>query len=211
MSQQEGAVRRPLSRCARCGREIVSDQVVEHAGGAYCTACVGEALNADRAHRSGARPGSVAIAVVLSLVPGLGQMYNGQLMKGLLVLGGFLLLCISGDQLPSGLQATGIVTLYFWNLFDAYWTARRIDERGLPDLPPLPVEQWDSPSAPAWGVLLILLGVMFLLDNFGLLRLTVERAWAIGLLSLGLCLLLSFALSLRARNPVQEVPHDSTR
>jgi hypothetical protein len=73
------------------------------------------------------------------------------------------------------------------------------------------VEQWDPPGAPAWGVLLILLGVMFLLDNFGLLRLTVERAWAIGLLALGICLLLSFALSVRTRNSLQEAPHGNTQ
>ncbi len=210
MSQPEGAGPRAVPRCARCEREIVSDQVVEHAGGAYCTRCVGEALNADLARRRGTRAGGVALAVLLSLVPGLGQMYNGQLLKGILVLGGFLLLCIAGDELPAGLQATGIVTLYFWNLFDAYWTARRLEQRGLPELPPVPIEQWDAPSAPAWGVMLILLGAMFLLDNFGLLRLTAERAWALGILALGLCLLFSFALSLRSRNPVQEAPHGST-
>jgi TM2 domain-containing membrane protein YozV len=234
--------------CSKCHREIPEGQRVEHRGNLYCMDCVGKALNEEAtgwatvrsafqaagqetakwlAVRRETGPRSPVAAVLLSLIPGLGQMYNGQLRKGVVVLGGFLVLATGGMEPVLGalLHTAAIVTLYFWNLFDAHSTAQRITQGEIPS-PPLPArpeyveagagplsavspQQPPSPPAPrtsgaraAWGVFLIILGVLFLLSNYGIAWLTWHRIWPVALLALGIWMLISFSLvRLRPTSP----------
>jgi hypothetical protein len=156
-------------------------------------------------------------------------MYNGQMRKGVVLLGGFLVLATGGFQPILGplLHTASIAALYFWNLFDAYWTAQRINGGEMGEEVPVapvgeqPVQpQQPTVAAPAaqvmpmqetveeprrgpsgalagWGVFLIILGCLFLLNNFGVAWLTWSRIWPTALLALGIWLLISFALSRR--------------
>lgn len=210
MSMPEAASAR---RCAKCGREMAEGQAVEHAGAAYCLDCVGRALNGAAGGEQPGRHRSVALAVVLSVVlPGLGQMYNRQLLKGVLVLGGFLVLAMGRGPIDGGLNTALLVALYFWNIFDAYWTAQAIDRSQAPDVE---VAQWVAPessSAPAWGVVLIVLGIVFLLYNFGVPWITFGLIWPMAAFALGLWLLIRSVAS-RGTSPSadarsQEVDHE---
>ncbi|MGZ4852498.1 MAG: zinc-ribbon domain-containing protein [Halobacteriota archaeon] len=69
------------------------------------------------------------IAAVLSfLVIGLGQIYNGQILKGLLMLG-VAILC--------GITIVGLIVsfiIWLYGVFDAYGTAKRMNQdRGYPE------------------------------------------------------------------------------
>jgi TM2 domain-containing membrane protein YozV/DNA-directed RNA polymerase subunit RPC12/RpoP len=259
MSSPESEQRRV---CARCNREIAQGQHIEHRGAIYCTECVGKALNGEAPGHSIIRRDveaawreagewlsvrretgyrNATLAVILSLVPGLGQMYNGQMRKGVVVLGGFLVLATGGllPILGGLLHAASIAVIYFWNLFDAYWTAERINRGEMgevatrpppvqpaqPAQPPQPAAAAPATPAPApepepargpsgalagWGVFLIILGVLFLLNNFGTAWMTWDRLWPAALLAFGVWLLASFALSRRQpRSP--EPPSEETR
>jgi len=231
------------STCSKCHREIPEGQRVEHQGNLYCMDCVGKALNEEAPGwatvRSGFQaagreiakwltvrretgPRSATAALLLSLIPGVGQMYNGELRKGVVVLGCFLVLATGGMEpiLGALLHAAAIATLYVWNLFDAYSGAHRIN-RGEIAVPPsaaqaesvesrpqpasgLSLRQPRAPSPPrtsgarpAWGAFLIILGVLFLLSNYGVAWLTWHRIWPVALLALGLWLLISFSLARR--------------
>jgi len=198
--------------CAKCGREIADGQRVEHRGALYCAVCVGEVLNGALAPQPAPRH-NVALAVILSFLPGLGQMYNRQMKKGLLVMGAFFFTTVMREEIGLG-SAMGVITptLYFWNLFDAYWTAKRIKRAGMPE-PEVPPEEdwslplverrWESATTPAFGVLLIVLGILFLLNNFGVGWLTYDRLWPAAILALGLWLLASFAFSRRGSAPLK--------
>ena len=240
----------PTSTCARCKKEIAEGERVEHRGTVYCMDCVGKMLNGE-AHRWASLRADLhvawqealnwlsvrretgyrnpTLAVILSLLPGLGQMYNGQMRKGVVLLGGFLVLATGGFQPILGplLHTASIAALYFWNLFDAYWTAQRINGGEMGEqVPVVPVrEQPVQPQQPAvavpaaqvapmqetvekrreqpsgalagWGVFLIILGALFLLNNIGIAWLTSRRIWPTALLALGIWLLISFALSRR--------------
>jgi len=187
----------PAPTCARCHKEIPAGQRVEHRGALYCMECTGRALNGDasaaKAHHS------PAAAVILSLLPGLGQMYNRQPFKGILVLGAFLILALGEGPFGDGsLNTAALVVLYFWNLFDAYWTAERVNRSPQPPVQwayPAYQEQAGSAAAVAWGWLLIILGVLFVLNNFGVTWLTFDRLWPAALFTLGIWLLISFAVS----------------
>jgi len=229
MSLPEGS---PPPVCARCKEALAAGQQVEHRGAVYCMNCIGRALNGETtAQKESGAPGLIerarqaldseaakgqwpyarnpTHAVLLSLLPGLGQMYNGQMAKGVVVMVAFFALASTLPPL--------VVPLYFWNLFDAYWGARAVGEPGSPVAPsPFPLapeipfppaaaaQDWpQSPTAPAWGVLLIVLGILFLLNNFGITWLTWDRLWPATLLCLGIWLLVSFMLS-RRRPPAPE-------
>ncbi|UCH35063.1 MAG: hypothetical protein JSV65_01555 [Armatimonadota bacterium] len=208
-------------RCRRCNKELAQGQRVEHRHGLYCLECVGHALNGAEAAPTKERR-SPAVAVLLSLLPGLGQMYNGQMLKGVLVLGAFLLIAIGEGPIlgweHTGLNTTLLVGLYFWNLFDAYWTAQRINRAELPYVPvgeqqlslsevtSALEERAESSAAPAFGVLLIVLGVLFLLNNFGATWLTEDMFWPAVFLALGIWMLVSFTLSRRRLPPVEPAP-----
>jgi len=185
--------------CTRCGQVVAEGQRLEHKGAIYCQECVGRTLNGAAAPL---RAHSVAKAVLLSLLPGVGQMYNHQLRKGVVVLAAFMVVA-SGNVLPGGLQAAVLVPLYFWNLFDAYWGARRINQQGLPELPPVGELEVPEVAPVAWGVLLIVLGLLFLLNNFGVVWLTWDRLWPAALLVVGLWLLVNFFLQ-RGPSPASE-------
>ena len=207
----------PTPICTRCQRPIPEGQRLQHRDAMYCLDCVGKSLNGD-VSSDRARRRSPGLAVLLSLVPGLGQMYNAQMLKGVIVLVAFLILATGGGPLDtwdhSGLNTALLVTLYFWNLFDAYWTALRINRAELPQVPEAPsfaARPAQSPAAPAWGVLLIVLGVLFLLNNFGATWLTWDRVWPLAILALGIWLLISFALSRRVALPPQDEPPHGRR
>jgi hypothetical protein len=199
-----------ILKCCLCGRELTAERRLPHNGGDYCLECAGTALKEAEFRRQGFSR-SPGLAAFLSLIPGLGQMYNRQLTKGVILLIVFFALCDgSGQHQGYGLF---IPVLILWNMFDAYWMARRINEGGAPL--PLPLEnhrlemelRWESATTPAWGVLLIVLGILFLLNNFGVTWLTYELLWPAALLVIGLWLLYTFAVSSKPKTNEQESDH----
>lgn len=194
--------------CSSCRKPVPEGSQTEHAGAVYCTDCVGEALGRQASRRKESER-DPQLAVLLSLLPGLGQMYCGLMTKGLLILGSFMFV-VAGPSLGQ-LQTPTACTLYFWNLFDAYWTAQRINRSELPTPPPWPEEQrWESVTAPAWGVLLILVGAVFLLNNLGVTWMTLDRAWPAVLMGLGIWLLVVFAISRRPITSPEATPQEAS-
>lgn len=72
------------------------------------------------------------IALFLSIIPGLGQMYNGQILKGILIPVLFFIFMIIGDYYEdtfiSGPIGLTFLAIYFYNLGDAYKTANDINK-----------------------------------------------------------------------------------
>lgn len=107
--------------CPHCGKP--NDDVAR-----FCTAC-GKPLAAVPS-RTPAK--SSGVAVVLSFFwTGLGQMYNGQIGKGIvLMILQLVLLTVGALTLLFGIGIIlliAAVVLWAWNLFDAYNTAERIN------------------------------------------------------------------------------------
>jgi TM2 domain-containing membrane protein YozV len=133
------------------------------------------------------------LAFLLGLIPGVGAIYNGQYVKGLIHAAIFgLLITISqpGDN-PMLIMST--VAFYVYMPFEAYHTARK-RQAGLP------VDEWSSlmttkpPTSPVpiGPVVLILVGVLFLLNSLHLLELrAVVRFWPVLLIIGGVAMLLN--------------------
>ena len=130
---------------------------------------------------------SPGLAFILGLIPGVGAIYNSQYAKGLVhVLVFTMLIAVASNSGSDG----GIFVPIFmgWEAymaFEAYHTAKKrqlgevVDEFSSI----LPLRGKGFPVAP---VALIILGVLFLLNNLDLLRLReLVRYWPVFLIALG--------------------------
>ncbi len=129
-------------------------------------------------------PKSPFAALLLSILfPGLGQVYNGQLSKALIIFcvwAGCLYTMIEVNPLP------WVFVMAFTTLFsyvDAWRTATLINARAAGgDL----TEELDVADSPLWGGALVLLGVVLLLHNVGWVDLReMQRYWPVLLIVAG--------------------------
>jgi hypothetical protein len=144
---------------------------------------------------AGSSDASPGAAFVLGLIPGVGAIYNGQYAKGILHII-ILAMLFAGAERSNGAAEPFFALLIpgFWAYmaFEAYHTARRRREG-------LPVDEFSGfdlgraegrsriPLAP---ILLIFFGIVFLLDNLGLLELReMLRYWPVAMIALGVYLL----------------------
>jgi TM2 domain-containing membrane protein YozV len=139
---------------------------------------------------AGASPG---LAFLLGLIPGVGAIYNGQYVKGLVhvVILGILISIVSSGEAAGGLEplfGMMIGVWVFYMAFEAYHTAKKrqigqsVDE--FSSLVPLRGGQTTHfPVAPA---VLIAVGLLFLLHNMDIIRISqLLRYWPIALIALG--------------------------
>ena len=131
---------------------------------------------------------SPALAAFLSLFPGFGHLYNGEIGKALVFFSAFAT-CIfvlsdtNGGNAFFGLMIPFIV---FYNMIEAYRSAERINLQSLSGQPAT-----DEPSSNRlWGWALVVMGGLLLLHNLGLFRFEwVAKLWPLLLIAAGFALL----------------------
>ncbi len=160
---------------------------------------------------------SPALAFVLGLIPGVGAIYNGQYVKGLVhaVVAGLLLSLANATEESAGEPFIIMVLVSFWGYmaFEAFHTAKK-RQAGLP------VDEWSSlvtpnrymSRAPIGPVLLILLGVLFLLDTLHLIAFReLARFWPVLLIVAGSIMLYYRIAGARNAPHVLDQPLNPTR
>lgn len=142
---------------------------------------------------AGASPG---LAFLLGFIPGVGAVYNGQYVKGLIhvVILGILIAIVNDSELSEPLQplfGMMIAVWVFYMAFEAYHTAKRrqlgqpVDE--FSSLVPRRGQPSRFPMAPT---VLIAIGLIFLLHNLNILRISeMLRYWPVALIGLGVYML----------------------
>lgn len=124
------------------------------------------------------------LAVVFSvLLPGLGQVYNGEPARALVFFFGVVgSIYMTAEASPFPF-AFLIPFLWIYGLIDAHKRATAINRRFLGGAPS--EEERDSES-PAWGATLVVVGLLLLLNNLGWLDLVrLQRYWPILLILAG--------------------------
>ena len=126
------------------------------------------------------------VALLLSLLmPGLGQIYNGQFAKAIFfffAFSGSIYLVTEGHPLPFAVFLPFII---FSNMIDAFRSATIINTRGTPSA----LEE-DDIESPGWGIGLAVIGLLILLNNLGWLRLgALVPYWPLLLIVAGIVLL----------------------
>jgi TM2 domain-containing membrane protein YozV len=174
--------------CRHCGKALCPACTRDVRGALYCEACLAELVSAPLAAKDPtASPGT---ALALGFIPGLGAVYNGEYMKALIhvllfagIIGG-----ISADISAAYdvFLAIALGCFYFYMPIEAYRTAKA-RQSGVA-MPPdaLQVEG----KKPTGAIILIALGALFLLANFGLLHKEwFTKSWPAALIVLGVWIL----------------------
>lgn len=189
--------------CRNCGRALCPQCTRDVRGALYCEHCHAAVMGgpqpgAAASAATAAIPVAVpppgdsrpAVATVLGFIPGLGAVYNGEYIKALVHVIVFAsLIAAMNAEIPNSFFAFVIVVFVAFCCYmpvDAYRVAksRSIGEGAPPDLVRGPGNK------PIGAFVLIGLGILLLLANFGLLeRDWFAKAWPIGLVALGVWLL----------------------
>lgn len=143
-------------------------------------------------------PKSPALAGLLSLFPGIGAIYNGQVYKGFLfiiIFAGLITLQEHGGIQPFvGLLLPAFI---IYAIIDAIQTARRINMRaaGGEEVERIKEEvpQVIKTGSIFWGLILLALGVILLLANFDVINYdTLFDFWPVLVIILGLKLVFNY-------------------
>ena len=196
--------------CRACGKAMCDSCKRDVMGAIFCEPCLAARVQSAPGAVSAAGAGAPnpTIAGWLGLIPGVGAMYNGQFLKAfvhVVIFGGLIAL---SEHAGAASDFFGWITagFYFYMVIDAYKTAKaRQLGKPAPDLLGLdralgiqesqetPVSAEGDVSAsvnsgvPRGAVVLIALGVIFLMGNFGVFRLFhLEKFWPLLLIGLGL-------------------------
>jgi LiaI-LiaF-like transmembrane region/B-box zinc finger len=179
--------------CRNCGRALCSQCTREVRGALYCETCLGTILGGPQAVATTVPPpgdSRPAVAAVLGFIPGLGAVYNGEYIKALIHVVVFAsLIAAMAANLADSFEAFVIVSFVAFCCYmpvDAYRVAKA---RSTGEAPPPDLMQGPN-RKPIGAMVLIGLGVLLLMANFGLLeRDWFAKAWPIGLVVLGVWLL----------------------
>ncbi|MCG6924251.1 MAG: DUF5668 domain-containing protein [Acidobacteria bacterium] len=130
-------------------------------------------------------PKSPGLAAFLSLFPGLGQVYNGQIARAFVFFFAFvgsIYLTASGHEFPF---AFVIPFVYLFNIIDAWKGSNTINQRFLGG-DRVDAAEEDSVESPLWGISLVAIGLLVLLSNMGWLDLDrLARWWPLLLIAVG--------------------------
>jgi TM2 domain-containing membrane protein YozV len=131
------------------------------------------------------------VALALGFIPGVGAIYNGQVLKAIIQVLVFGSLIAVGDRVGgpmSTMFGLGAAAFYFYMVIDSFQTAKR---KALGQ----PTEEWlglgdFKMDAPIGAGLLIGLGALFMLDNLGVpVFQHLGKFWPILLILVGVVLL----------------------
>jgi cell wall-active antibiotic response 4TMS protein YvqF len=180
--------------CGQCGRALCAECKHDVKGMVYCENCLaarmqmGSSLPPLLGPGGGPQPG---IALLLGFIPGVGAIYNGQILKAMVQVLIFGSLIAISDKVGGPMDTIfglGAAAFYFYMVIDSYQTARR-------KLLGQPAEEWlglgdFKLNAPIGAGLLIALGALFLLDNLGIHVFShISKFWPVLLIVIGLVLL----------------------
>lgn len=195
--------------CRACGKALDAASVCHAQGAIYCQEHVpmepSEATPSPYAARSpytGAPAPDVAnpevsppLAFVLGFIPGVGAIYNGQYVKGLIHVAiiGLAISILNSGAAGSIEPLIALMLAAFWIYmpFEAFHTARfRRSGKPVDAVSSLIHVPGSGTKFPAGALILIALGIILLLDNLGMLELRrAIRYWPALLIAAGLYML----------------------
>jgi B-box zinc finger len=174
--------------CRNCGRALCAQCMRNVHGMLYCEDCLARTVTQPPPAVAGT--GSKVIATLLGFIPGLGAVYNGEYTKAIVHVAVFAGLATMVSTFHSDpyqiFFGLAFASFYLYMPIDAYRVAkaRRLAAYPVPVGAPAqgapavagPIAPQAPPAQPArsnWWIgpaVLVLLGVFFLLGNFGLLE-----------------------------------------
>jgi len=184
--------------CIRCGHALCKDCVRNVRGSVYCEQCIADAVEGKTTKEETVVNTHPGAAFVLGLIPGVGAIYNGEFLKAAIHVLIFGTLVSLHDLTTVGRPLLGVINaaFYFYMPFEAYYTAKKrmLKRQGVDLETPIDRLQQqfeDVRHRELWGgVLLILIGALFLLGNLNVFAVAeVAKFWPALLVVLGVWML----------------------
>ena len=189
--------------CIKCGKPLCAQCVRQVQASVYCEGCLADTIGGKAAQPKVqvAGGGSPEAAFILGLLPGVGAIYNAEYFKAAIhvVILGTLITIADQPGRTLALLPFMIAGFYLYMPFEAYFTAkkRKLAREGI--VLETPFDRINETvggikDKELWGgMLLIVLGVLFLLDNFEIYEIEkVARFWPALLIVGGILLILRF-------------------
>ena len=165
-------------QCNGCGKPLCPACDHRIKGFPYCQDCIVTGIDLLRQHRRAnyesfvQKRTSPFVAMLLSLIcPGLGAAYNGQTVKALVYfsvfIGLFQMAVLTGG---TALFVLAFLGMWLFSALDAWRSAQMIRAGVTPDVAEDILVKRFSGNPKLWGVVLLVLGVAFLLQNIFNLR-----------------------------------------
>jgi cell wall-active antibiotic response 4TMS protein YvqF/B-box zinc finger protein len=174
--------------CRNCGKALCAACVRPVRDVLYCEDCLANITGLGPAATTGPSPsgtatpgpaepmatpppastaGNPGIAFLLGLVPGLGAIYNGEYNKALIHIVVFAAIIVGlSSDIGSGATTALAFVLVGFIFYMAIDAMRTVKARNAGQVTPDPLESW-SKSRPVGPIILIAVGGLFLLNNFG--------------------------------------------
>lgn len=197
-------------QCNSCGRGLCPACDHRIRGFPFCQDCIVAGVEALRRQQQtqaahGAQPSrrknSPFLALLLSLlVPGLGAAYNGQTSKAIVhftIFASFFQMAIVTDALS--FFVLGVIFTLLFAAVDAYRTAQLLRAGLAPEAESDAITKRLYGNPFAWGAVLVVLGVVFMLHTLLGVQLPVRRFLPVALVLLGIYMLIDHGLSWRKR------------
>jgi hypothetical protein len=175
--------------CGLCGRPLCAECKRDVHGMLYCETCLASRLQTPTfGPQTGPSPG---VALALGFIPGVGAIYNGQIIKAMIQVLIFGSLIALGNRVEGPVDTIfklGAFAFYFYMVIDSYQTAKA---KQLGQHPPEWFGLGDMKmNAPIGAALLIGLGALFLMDNLGIpVFRNIGKYWPVLLIVIGVVLL----------------------
>ncbi len=132
------------------------------------------------------RKSNATKAALCGIIPGVGAVYNLDYMKAVVHLAAFSGLCVFAEA--NGIFGLFAFVFYVFTIFDAYRSA--MDPQKKREF------SSDQINMPLWGLLLIVLGVVFLLDSLDAISLrSITKFWPLVLVFLGCYMVFQYFLT----------------
>jgi len=177
------------SLCRACNKTLCAECAHQIKGKAFCQDCLVQGAEWVATFKDFKIPTDAPKrAALLSLIPGMGAVYNNQYVKALTFFAVFALLVIMADQVHGVFGSAAFVFIIF-TMFDSYRTAEaNLRNRMDPAASPAPSEERMTFG---WGLFLVALGVLFLLQNI-IPFYFMHRLWPLMFIALGAWLVFRF-------------------
>lgn len=151
--------------CSACKRPLCEECAHKVKGKAYCQDCLVRGAELAATVRDLRLPADAPKrAAVCALIPGMGAVYNNEYLKAVTYFAVFASLCMMSDWV-NGVFGWGAFAFLVFTMFDAYRTAEAKARKRLETGTAIEETPRQDRTIIGWGIFLIVLGVLFLLQN----------------------------------------------
>jgi hypothetical protein len=171
--------------CSACSKPVCAECMQTIKGKPYCQDCLVQGAEWAATVKGLRLPSDAPKrAAWCAIIPGMGAVYNNEYTKAITYFGVWAALSVMGSRVH-GVFGFGAVVFIVFTMFDAYRTAeaqarRRLQPGYVSTEPP----QQDR-TIIGWGIFLILLGIVFLLQNIIRDYFFINKLWPLVFILLG--------------------------